>query len=45
MLRIALPAQTVTPDDYQSFARFCQAVDELTTRPPRLERIGPLPTQ
>ena len=45
VLRIGLPAQTVTPDDYQGFARFCQAVDELTTRPPRLERIGPPPTQ
>jgi len=40
VLNIALPAQTVAPDDYRAFARFCQAIDELTTRPPRLERIA-----
>ena len=40
VLHITLPAQTVTPEDYPGFARFCQAVDELTTRPPRLERAG-----
>jgi hypothetical protein len=38
ILRIALPAQTIAVDDYANFARFCQAVDELSTRPPRLER-------
>jgi hypothetical protein len=43
VLRIALPAQTVTPDEYPGFARFCQAVDELTTRPPRLERAATRP--
>jgi len=40
VLRISLPAQTVAPEDYRAFARFCQAIDELTTRPPRLERIA-----
>jgi tetratricopeptide (TPR) repeat protein len=46
VLRIALPAQTVSPEEYRDFARFCQAVDELTTRPPRLERIEtPPPAQ
>jgi hypothetical protein len=43
VLRVELPAQTVTPDKYRGFARFCQAVDELTTRPPRLERAAPRP--
>ena len=40
VLRISLPAQTVAPEDYRAFARFCQAIDELTTRPPRLVRVG-----
>jgi hypothetical protein len=40
VLHVALPAQTVAPEGYRAFARFCQAVDELTTRPPRLERAG-----
>jgi hypothetical protein len=40
VLRISVPAQTVTPEDYRAFARFCQAIDELTTRPPRLERVA-----
>jgi len=39
ILHISLPAQTVSPADYRAFARFCQAVDELATRPPRLERV------
>ena len=39
VLHISLPAQTVPPVDYTAFARFCQALDELTTRPPRLERV------
>jgi hypothetical protein len=43
VLRITLPSQTVAPEDYPAFARFCQAVDELTTRPPRLERIESRP--
>jgi hypothetical protein len=43
MLHVALPAQTVSPEDYPAFARFCQAVDELATRPPRLERRPPDP--
>ena len=36
VLHIEIPAQTVSPEEYPEFARFCQAVDELTTRPPRL---------
>jgi len=40
VLSISLPAQTVSPTDYRAFARFCQALDELTTRPPRLVRVG-----
>ena len=39
VLHVSLPSQTVAPEDYRAFARFCQAVDELATRPPRLERI------
>ncbi len=39
VLRVELPAQTVAPENYRAFARFCQAIDELTTRPPRLERV------
>ena len=38
VLRIALPMQTVSPEEYPAFARFCHAVDELATRPPRLQR-------
>jgi len=41
VLHVALPSQTIAPDSYRAFARFCQAVDELTTRPPRLERHPP----
>jgi hypothetical protein len=41
ILRVTLPAQTIAPDNYLAFARFCQAVDELATRPPRLEPIAP----
>jgi hypothetical protein len=36
VLNVVLPAQTISPEDYPEFARFCQAVDELSTRPPRL---------
>ena len=36
VLSIELPSQTVATGDYLTFARFCQAVDELTTRPPTL---------
>lgn len=39
VLEIELAAQTVAPDDYPAFARFCQAVDELATRPPRLQPL------
>jgi hypothetical protein len=38
VLRLELPAQTVSPDDYPEFARFCHAVDELSSRPPVLSR-------
>lgn len=38
VLRVEIPAHTVAPEEYPEFARFCQAVDELTTRPPRLRR-------
>jgi len=38
ILRLELPAQTVAPDDYPGFARFCHAVDELNSRPPILTR-------
>jgi hypothetical protein len=40
VLHIELPAQTVATEDYAAFARFCQAVDELSTRPPRLKRLA-----
>ncbi len=40
LLHIELPAQRVEPDEFAAFARFCQALDELTTRPPRLEKNG-----
>ena len=37
-LRLEIPAQVVTPEDYPEFSRFCRAVDELTGRPPVIER-------
>jgi hypothetical protein len=40
LLHIVIPATTVEPADYAAFARFCQALDELTTRPPRLEPLS-----
>ncbi len=40
VLHVVLPSQTVATEDYPAFARFCQAVDELTTRPPRLRRAS-----
>lgn len=36
VLEIRLPAQTVAPERYPEFARFCRAVDELASRPPIL---------
>jgi hypothetical protein len=39
VLHINLPAQEVSPESYSDFARFCHAVDEMTSRPPVLERI------
>jgi len=41
VLMIDLPAQTVSPDSYPEFARFCHAVDELVSRPPKLKRTTP----
>jgi len=38
ILRRRLSPQTVAPQDYPEFARFCHAVDELVTRPPELVR-------
>jgi hypothetical protein len=38
VLTLKVPARTVEPDEYPQFARFCQAVDELTSRPPVLLR-------
>lgn len=37
-LVLEIPAVTVKPDDYPQFARFCRAIDELISRPPRFER-------
>ena len=34
VVRLELPAQTVAPEEYGEFARFCHAVDELNSRPP-----------
>jgi hypothetical protein len=36
VLRLVIPARTVSPEEYPEFARFCHAVDELSSRPPRL---------
>jgi hypothetical protein len=41
VLQVEVPAQTVAPDAYPAFARFCQALDELARRPPRLRRAIP----
>jgi len=37
LMTLELPAQMVGPEEYPEFARFCQAVDELVSRPPRLQ--------
>jgi len=37
-LILEIPAVTVMPEDYPEFARFCRAVDELVSRPPRFKR-------
>jgi hypothetical protein len=34
VVRLQLPAQTVSPEEYPEFARFCHALDELNSRPP-----------
>jgi hypothetical protein len=39
LLTVEIGARTVEPSDYPRFARFCQAVDELASRPPTLERV------
>jgi hypothetical protein len=38
VLRLELPAQTVQPEEYAEFARFCHAADELSSRPPVISR-------
>jgi hypothetical protein len=38
-LRYEVPAQKVEPEEYDTFSRFCRAVDELVSRPPVLTRI------
>ncbi len=38
VLTLRVPARTVPPEEYPEFARFCQAVDELASRPPTLRR-------
>ena len=40
VLTLEVGARTIEPADYPRFARFCQAVDELSARPPTLERTG-----
>ena len=40
VLTLQLPPQTVTPEEYPEFARFCQAVDELMSRPLTVRRVG-----
>jgi hypothetical protein len=37
VMRLELPAQTIEPDAYPAFARFCHALDELASRPPVLK--------
>ena len=39
-LVLEIPAVTVMPENYPEFARFCRAIDELISRPPRFERQG-----
>ncbi len=36
VLSISVPSQKVATEDYRAFARFCQAIDEISTRPPTL---------
>ena len=38
VMTLEVPARTVSPEEYPAFARFCQAVDELASRPPTLVR-------
>ncbi len=40
-LVLEIPAVTVKPQSYPEFARFCRAIDELVSRPPRFERTTP----
>ena len=39
-LHIEIPAVRVEPSDYVAFARFCQALDELSTRPPLIAPLS-----
>jgi hypothetical protein len=41
VLLLDIPARTVSPEEYPEFARFCHAVDELSSRPPRLRPASP----
>ena len=38
VFELKVPAQTVAPEEYPEFARFCHAVDELSSRPPTFHR-------
>ncbi len=38
VMTLEVPARTVSPEEYPAFARFCQAVDELASRPPTIVR-------
>jgi len=38
ILILQIPAVVVEPENYPEFARFCRAIDELASRPPRFEK-------
>jgi hypothetical protein len=38
VLKLVVPARVISPEEYPEFARFCQAADELASRPPALTR-------
>ncbi len=39
VLQVSVPAQVISPERYPDFVRFAHAVDELTSRPLRLEAV------
>ncbi len=41
VLRLEIPATTISTERYPEFSRFCHAVDELILRPPKARRAGP----